>query len=416
VEVTLDNRIHHAGVSRFFRSDGKEIIFSHGKKGVVYDDVGNEYIDFILGFGPIILGHTYPDFQSKLKDFIDNGIIFPGYGKWHYKYINKLLGDLDTDYQGVIFKTASEAVIAAIRLATIVTNKKGVIRCGFLGWHDVLIGKSVYWHEPLDSPLRNKNRYEMGMRGIGPDEPVFNWVDLDIQHLSYIIEKEGDKYGVFVMDAYQLSFSTFELFNQILLLCKNHNIQVVLDETKTGGRVSKHGIALDNKFDVDMVVLGKSLSNGAPISLLVGKEDILKYSEIARIGGTFSKELIAIYAGLITLEIMEERSGFDIIKKVGIDVVNTINSSIAELDLQRALKAEPVFDGAMFEIRFSKELMVDMDARDQLIKCLADNGILLLQGHPSFVCLAHQELESQILYEKFRNGLLIWMQGNNHLS
>ena len=404
----MENNISHAGVCRFFRSDGQEITFDYGERELVYDVDNNSYIDFILGFGPVILGHANPEFKKRLIPYLDYGIHMPGYTKWHEKYLDKLLSEHQSKYLASFFKTSSESVSAAIRISSIVTGKKGIIRCGYLGWHDAVIGNSLSWHEPPFSPLRNNIREFPGIRGIGSKEPVFNWSSFDISELENLIccNKEV---GIFIIDAYQVEFTNLGTIQAAIFLCHKYNLIIIFDETKTSGRISKLGLSIDAGLDVDLVVLGKSIANGAPLSILIGKKELLKFSEDARIGGTFSKELLGVYSAIVTDSIMEEEHGFFTIKTLGNNFCDLFNNIVTEIGAANLVRAQPRFNGSMFDIEFSSEIISDMKLRKKLPCFLADSGILLLQAHPSFICLDYQLIDWGKLHCKLLSGMQNWI-------
>jgi len=407
------NKIYHSGLNNFFRN-GKRILFSHGNRHLVYDTEGNHYNDFILGFGPVIIGHNNPQFQEKFTPYLKNGIIMPGYSKWHSLYLERLLSDLREELTGLFFKTASEAVLGAIRLCSALTKKKGIIRCGYIGWHDIQIGDSIKWHEPLDSPLRKQIRYEsdlkLGIRSFNKAEPIFNWIDFDLNNLEALLRKNGDMIGSMVIDIYQLFFTNEKIIKESIELCHKYEIMVIFDETKTGGRVYKHGIGITEKYNMDLVIFGKSLANGAPISLIIGNENLLKYSELTRITGTFSKEMLSIYCALATLEFMEENSGIEKISSIGMKFEKIFNNSINKLGLDSLIKLKPVFNGSMFDVSFAAQLLAETDIRGALVNSLLEHNILILQGHPSFFCYDHSLLDWSVLNLKIVESLEDWMK------
>jgi glutamate-1-semialdehyde 2,1-aminomutase len=295
------------------------------------------------------------------------------------------------------------------------TQKMGIIRCGYVGWHDAQIGMSIKWHEPLHSPARERLRYTNFMRGIGPGEPVINWVDMRVDSFTKIIHQHGQNIGCFVIDAYLMSFTNVETIKEVIDICHDHDIIVVFDETKTGGRISKLGYADDHKLNVDLVVIGKALANGAPISIVIGRDDLLDYAVQARLSGTFSKEMFTIYAALVTLELMEQGSGsgstgWEEIGQIGTKIADVITAAAIDADVREHLWAQPVFNGGMFELCYSDWILPERQLRQALLGCLADQGVLLLEGHPSFVCLAHRETDWAHFQHAVLCGLNCWKQ------
>ncbi|MFI9589092.1 aminotransferase class III-fold pyridoxal phosphate-dependent enzyme [Nonomuraea sp. NPDC052265] len=406
-------RIAHSKITRKFRSAGQQLLFSRGRRGEVSDANGVPYIDFVMGYGPVIIGHADAQFNEILCGYLGNGVMLPGYTTFHQEYLDRLLGERPGD-RGAFFKTASEAVTAAFRLAAMRTGRLGVIRSGYVGWHDAQIADSLKWHEPLHSPLRDKLRYTDGMRGVGDSEPVANWVDLRLESLAELLERHRGRLGCFVFDAYLASFTTADVLRQAVAMCREAGLLTVFDETKTGGRISALGYDHDNTLGSDLIVIGKALANGAPLSILAGDADLLALAEKARLSGTFSKEMIAVYAALATRDILEKPvgdspDGWTEIGRIGTRVAAAFTAGAADAGVEALVGARPVLGGGMFELVYHDVgLLGDKERRESLLAELAGVGILLLEGHPSFVCLAHRDIDWGDLRDRVRQAFEAW--------
>jgi glutamate-1-semialdehyde 2,1-aminomutase len=408
--MSLVVTIAHSGLPRRSLASGGELVFERGSGGIVIDAMGREYIDFILGYGSVIIGHNVVGFRRRLESYSQNGILLPGYSSWHVKLLWRLLQSKRHNYSAAFFKTGSESITAAIRLASRLSSKKGIIRCGFIGWHDAQLGKSVRWHESLESPLRFPLRFLEGFRGVAGEEEVFNWVSLDLKDLLSLVNNNVERIGCLVVDTYQLRFVGNETLRRALDLCRDNGIYVVADETKIAGRVSPLGFAADFGWDVDFFVVGKALANGAPLSILLGKPDLMAASEESRITGTFSQELSAVYAALATLDEMERMDGYIQIRSIGQTVAKEFNMAAQCVGVADLVQAESLFGGEMFDLTFSSKILGDWNYRQNLCSILASHGILLLQGHPSYVCLEHGGLDYDLLQQKFKAGLAEWKE------
>ncbi|MCA2220786.1 aminotransferase class III-fold pyridoxal phosphate-dependent enzyme [Nonomuraea aurantiaca] len=406
-------RIAHSKITKKFRAEGQQLLFSRGQRGEVSDANGVSYIDFVMGYGPVIIGHSDDLFNEILGGYLANGIMMPGFTTFHQEYLERLLGERPGD-RGAFFKTASEAVTAAFRLAAMRTGRLGIVRSGYVGWHDSQIANSLKWHEPLHSPLREKLRYTDGMRGIGESEPVLNWVDLRLESLSELLERHRGRLGCFVFDAYLASFTTPDVLRQAVTMCREAGLLTVFDETKTGGRISALGYDHDQAIGSDLIVIGKALANGAPLSILVGGADLLAHAERARLSGTFSKEMIAIYAALATRDILEKPTqdapdGWTEVGRIGTEVAAVLSAAAEEAGVAHLLGARPVLGGGMFELVYHDEaLLGDKERREALLGALTGAGILLLEGHPSFVSLAHRDLDWTDFRDRARRAFEVW--------
>jgi glutamate-1-semialdehyde 2,1-aminomutase len=409
-------RIAHSKITKKFRSGDKQLLFARGSGGTVWDVDGTEYVDFVMGYGPVVIGHAVEAFDRAVTERLRNGVMMPGYSVFHEQYLDRLLADRPGD-RGAFFKTASEAVTAAFRLASMESGKVGVIRSGYVGWHDSQIANSLKWHEPLHSPFRDRLRYTDAMRGVGVNEPVLNWVDLQLESLRLLLDEHGDRLGCFVFDAYLASFTSVEVLAEAVRMCRDAGLLVVFDETKTGGRISPLGYAHDHALPVDLIVIGKCLANGLPISVLVGDAELLAHAERARLSGTFSKEMVTVYGAMATREILEEPVGESVdgwaeLARVGARIASVMSHAADDAGVGKRVWAQPVFGGGMFELVYGPDLLGDKDGRDGLLRALAAHGVLLLEGHPSFVCLAHGELNWDKLQDQTSTAFSAWATAN----
>jgi glutamate-1-semialdehyde 2,1-aminomutase len=251
-------------------------------------------------------------------------------------------------------------------------------------------------------------RFTEGFRGVSGDEQVYNWVSLDLDELETILADHGSKIACFILDTYQLHFSNPEAIATALRLCKARGLVVVLDETKIAGRVSRLGFGHFYDWSADLTILGKALANGAPLSILFGSRDIMQQSEAARITGTFSQELSAVFSALATDEIMSRQNGYSLLKQTGTRLVAVINAAARAARVEDDIQALAVFGGAMFEFAFSPATIGDWSIRSAVCSFMAEEGILVLQGHPSYVCLAHAQLNWEELEAKITKSLRKW--------
>jgi glutamate-1-semialdehyde 2,1-aminomutase len=400
--------IVHSGFSHFSPGFGTESLFERGLGGVVVDAEGRNYIDFVLGYGSVILGHNSRGFRTSVDRYSQNGLLLPGYSPWHVALLRRLLKARSDNYFAAFFKTGSESITAAIRVSSRLSSKKGILRCGFLGWHDAQLSTSVRWHEPLQSPFRWKPRFIDGFRGVAGDEEVFNWVSLDPADLTSIVSANAHRIGCFLLDTYQLRFAGIDAIRSAISTCRSAGIYVVADETKIAGRVSPLGFAADFDWDVDFVIIGKALANGAPLSILLGSQHHLAAAEESRIWGTFSQELGGVFGALATLDEMERRDIYGVVRSLGCRIANTFNVASEQIGLQHLVQAEAIFGGSMFEIMFSAAILGDWNCRQRLCSSLQNHGILLLHGHPSYVCEDHRMLDFDDLEHRFGQGLAEW--------
>jgi glutamate-1-semialdehyde 2,1-aminomutase len=131
-----------------------------------------------------------------------------------------------------------------------------------------------------------------------------------------------------------------------------------------------------------------------------------------RVSGTFSKELLGVYSGIATLELMQRYNGYSTLGNIGSEIVSTFNAASSDANVKELVSATALFGGGMFELRFTPKIEMKHAYRRLLTNYLADHGVLLLQGHPSFVCLSHEAIEMHDLYDRFFRAMRSWAKAN----
>ena len=377
------------GVADFRGLDGKSLIFHRGEGSEVIDSHHRSYLDFVLGFGPVVLGHAHPRFIEKMGSFSNEAIHFPGYSYRHYEYAERFLACLPATWSLALYKQSSDSVLAAIRLANAVAGRRGVIRCGFLGWHDIQLADSPSWHEAPASPFRTRRKAHRAFFPLASSDKMYDWLSLDVEILAIELERCPGAYSAFVIDLFQLAYCSPVEVTKAVALVRRHGALVVYDETKTGGRHGEQCAYLRLGLpQPDMIVLGKAIGNGAPLSVLAMRPDLATAFAEIRAGGTHSKELTAIFAGLATLDVMSETGGYEALGKAATRCVDALNMGLAHGGLTQLLTMR-TFSDTLLVPELAGALLETPRLRERLQRHFAEHGLLIRLGHPAFVSVAH---------------------------
>ncbi len=406
---TLFSSSPAVGSTKVVRRDGSQVLFAKGRGALVQDEKAQFYLDFSCGVGTVSLGHADGVFTARMAEAISNGLSFPGYGEAHARLTSAMLEGTNGTCVVSLFKTSSEAVNAALRLATAETGRFGVIRCGYTGQADWQIASSPGWHEPLRSPLRGVIREVPGCRGLSGNELIADWIDLDPASLQQLLDQHPGRFGTLVIDAYQFELAPAEAILDGISICREAGLIVILDETKTAGRRGprggwEHVLAKLAQY----VILGKAIGNGAPISVLLGPDDLGDLYRASRIGGTHSKETFGACAALSTIEIMRERDGYNELAKIGHAIVGTLNLAAHAANISEHLAVVPMLGGRLFEFAFAHQTIGTPLIRKELVMCLLDEGVIALEGHCSFINLAHGEIDHELMHDLFKAAFVKW--------
>ncbi|MGV8143907.1 MAG: glutamate-1-semialdehyde 2,1-aminomutase [Methanothermobacter sp.] len=337
------------GVDSPVRSFKPYPFFAERASGSHLHDVdGNDYLDYCLAYGPLVLGHAHPEIVKEVAEQLKLGST---YGVPTQKEIDlaKLVIDKVPCADMVRFvNSGTEATMSAIRLARAATGKKGIVKFegSYHGAHDCVLVKSGSGAMGLpDSP------------GV-PEETTRNTILVpfnDPEALTDIISKQGEDIAAIIVEPVMGNIGCIppkkgylEFLRQIT---SENNIILIFDEVITGFRLAPGGAQDYFKVKPDMVTFGKILGGGFPIGALAGRKEYMEM--IAPSGdvyqaGTFNGNPISITAGLATLKQLDNNFYTQLGKK-GQYLRGGISDILDEQDLDYHLAGL----GAMFQVYFT---------------------------------------------------------------
>ena len=384
---------------RAFQSVNKEYpIFIKKAKGCkLYDEDGNEYLDMIGSWGPMILGHNYPEVLETVKKAIENGTSF---GLPTKKEV-ELAELVKSCYKGIdkirLTTSGTEATMAAVRLARAYTGKNKILKfegC-YHGHSDSLMvkaGSGLLTFEHQDSNGITE--------GVMKDTITLPFGD--IEKIKELIEKEKD-IACIIMEPIPANMGLVETDKKYLQevrdLTEKENIVLIFDEVISGFRVSLGGAAEYFGIKPDLITLGKIIGGGYPVGAFGGKEEIMNL--VSPMGGvyhagTLSGNPVSVSAGIKTISILKDRP--EIYREIN-EKTKKIVEGIRELIEKYEIPATINSVGSLYTIFFSKNKVKTLEdainTDDKLYETyfttMLENGII---APPSkydahFISLAH---------------------------
>lgn len=357
------------------------IFFDSGKGGRVYDVDGNEYIDYLCAYGPIILGYRETEVdEATIAQIRDKGFCF-SLTQTHQNLLAEKLRELIPCAQMSVFvKTGSDATTCAIRLARSYTKRTKIIRCGYHGWHD--------WCVEVKGGIPPK-LYE--------DVSEFHYNDLDA--LESLLKQQGDDTAAIIITPYghplanPLEDPKPGFLQGVRDLATKHGAVLIFDEIRTGFRMSLGGAQKLYGVTPDLAVFGKAMANGYSIGAVTGQERIMKEGESnVFISSTFFPNSLSYIAALKTIEIMEREPVLETIWKRGNMLLDGMRACAAKYDVG----AEVSGSGPMMFMTFAKDAKrLYKDRRNVFYTQLIRQGIFLQPFHHGYVCYRHTDAEIQ---------------------
>ncbi|CQR48042.1 Glutamate-1-semialdehyde 2,1-aminomutase [Paraliobacillus sp. PM-2] len=294
---------------RAFKSIGMNPIFmERGKGSKIYDIDGNDYIDYVLSWGPLILGHAHPNVVDKLKEVTENGTSFGAPTILENELAKVVIDRVPSIEMVRMVNSGTEATMSALRLARGYTGRNKILKFegNYHGHGDSLLikaGSGVATLGLPDSP------------GV-PDSVAAHTITVpynDLESATYAFEQYGDDIAAVIVEPVSGNMGVVPPSEPFLpglrQLTEQYGSVLIFDEVMTGFRVGYN--CAQGHFNVtpDLTCLGKVIGGGLPVGAYGGKREIME--KVAPTGniyqaGTLSGNPLAMTAGLETLKAMDK--------------------------------------------------------------------------------------------------------------
>lgn len=260
-----------------------------GKGSHVWDVDGNEFIDYMMGVGPLSLGYSYPSVDEAIKKQLEDGITFSMMHPLEVEVaemIHQIIPNADMVRYS---KTGADVTSAAVRLARAYTGKNKILCCGYHGWHD--------WYIAVTA--RNNGIPE----AVQAISFTFNYNDIDSVKNSI-----DDDVAAIILEPVVFAEPKDNFLHKVADLCKEKNIILIFDEMWTGFRMALGGAQEYFGIVPDLATYSKAIANGMPISVLTGKKEIMQLAdEDIFFYTTFGGEALSLAATKATIQELKEK-------------------------------------------------------------------------------------------------------------
>lgn len=289
------------------------IFMERGRGSHIYDVDGNEYIDWMMAFGALPLGHAHPEIVEAIKEAAATGAHFATATPVELE-VAEMLQKMVPNAERVRFaNTGTEAVMAAIRLSRGVTGRPKILKFEghYHGWHDdLLVSSNVMPPSALglrSDPIKIPD--SSGLNRTALDDTILvPWNDL--QALRRAIENHPGQIAAIISEGVMANMGVIppaEGYLQGLQeLARANGILFILDETVTGFRIAPGGCQEYYKLSPDLVTFGKALGCGLPVAALVGRAEIMDALQWGGVlhYGTHNGSRIGMFAARANLRVL----------------------------------------------------------------------------------------------------------------
>ena len=407
------------GVSSNFRYWGEDatIYVSHGKGARLWDIDGNEYIDYRLAYGPVILGYADRRVDEAAQEALSVGGVFALSTEKELEVAERISRMVPAAELVRFSNSGTEAVMAAIRVARAHTGKEHLVMVEG-GYHGIF--DWVLWSVSMKDwdPRTGDPELEPDSAGVplGLKDYLHTVPLNDADRLEAIFKKHADKIAALLIEPMMGNCCSLTASRQYMQdvrqLCDQYNVVLVIDEVKTGFRIARGGVQEYLGVKADLCTFAKAMANGFPISVVAGREDIMRLIGDSVVhGGTFTCHSVSLAAAAKTLEILEETDALANIAGYGQNLRDGIGEILSRRDIAHCFVGHPAMSGLFFSAsaptNYRDWKHTDYTFYDHLAPELHQHGILCEPDsrEPWFVCEAHDDMCLSETLKKFEQAV-----------
>ncbi len=340
-------------VRAFKAVGGVPVFFKRAEGAYIYDEDDKRYIDYVLSWGPMILGHAHPDVVAAVIEKAKGGLSFGAPTKLETTLAKAVCNIIPNMDQVRFVNSGTEATMSAIRLARGFTSRDKIVKfegC-YHGHSDSLLVKAGSGALTLGIPS------SPGVpKSLADHTITLNYNDSE--QVKQVFSQQGDSIACIIVEPVAGNMNCVppvDGFLQTLReVCDQYGSVLIFDEVMTGFRVHPNGAQAQYKVDADLITLGKVMGGGMPVGAFGGKKIIME--QLAPVGpvyqaGTLSGNPIAMAAGLANLAGLQQENFYS-------ELFSTTNKLVEGLQQRADATGIPFTTnhvGSMFGFFFLKE-------------------------------------------------------------
>ena len=346
---------------RAFNAVGGEPLFIKSAKGCTITDVdGNEFIDYVSSWGPLIFGHAHPCIVEAITRQAELGTSYGASTELEIELAEKVVNAVPSIDVVRMVNSGTEAVMSALRLARGITGRDKIVKfegC-YHGHSDSLLVKAGSGLASLGTP-------ECPGIVSGLAEKTLNLPFNDTEQVRQLFAKEGNEIAALIVEPVAGNMGVIPPAPGFLEILREETKKagslLIFDEVITGFRISLGGA--QNLFGVipDITCLGKIIGGGLPVGAYGGSKEVMDH--ISPVGsvyqaGTLSGNPLAMAAGNVMLDLLSEPRVYDLLEKKSKKLCDGLQKNVHELEIS----AQFTRVGSMFSMFFTDQIIKNFDS------------------------------------------------------
>lgn len=411
------------GVHSHFRRGSKSfpLFFARAQGSRLCDVDGNEYVDYALGMGPVILGHAHPAVNEAVEASLAKGQLYAGQHEEELA-LARLICELVPCAELVrLSLSGTEAVQAALRLARAATGRRRVIKFEghYHGWLDNIY-VSVH---PDQTRMGAGSEPQAVPMSLGQDAEAYTEIQVlpwnNSELFSRAVEAQRGQIAAVIMEPIMCNTSVIlprpGFLERVREVCTQEGIILIFDEVITGFRVGLGGAQEYLGVKPDLAAFAKAMANGYPISCLAGRRDLMELlsSQPVVHAGTYNSNRISCAAALATLELLRRNNGeaYSRINRLGAALIKGLKGLAGETGQPLRVEGLPsVFHTTFAEheeiFDYRSYLRCGLELQSRFVTRLLERGIRVTERGVWFLSLAHTEQDIDVTLDAARAALL----------
>lgn len=360
----------------------------HAYGSHMVDVDGNEYIDYLCGLGPVILGYGYPRVNDAIKKQLKNGILFSLPHKLELELAETICKTVSCAEMVKYSKTGSDAVTFAIRAARAITKRDKIAYCGTMGvQHD---WQTAITTRDYGIPKWNKKQIK-----------VFEYNR--IETLEEIFEKDGKNIAAVCMEPTMFEPPKKNFLRKVKDVAHKYSAVLIFDEIVTGYRFAIGGGQERFGVEPDIATLGKGIANGMPLGAIVGKTEYMKIFDQVFFSSTNQGETLSLAAGLATIKEIKKKNVPKYLWNLGSTLMDGYNAIAKENQVDISFTGYPV---RMKLVCMDPKGKESLEIKSLLLQEMIRRGVFL---HPSveYIGFSHTRNDVKLTLNAFKDAAKI---------
>ena len=347
------NRVLPAGG---FGNFDPNIVIREGRGSRVWDEEGKEYIDYLIGSGPMLLGHSHPEVMEVILETLPKGQTFFANNALGIELAEVICDAMACGEQLRYVSSGGEADMYAMRLARAYTGRDKIVKFEG-GYHGMSAEAQMSLAPETGTNFPQAVPDSAGIPNtVADDMLIAPFNDPDYLR-SLLAEYDGHIAGLIVEPLQRIIPPHPDFLQAVREECDRYGIMLIFDEIVTGFRLAYGGAQELYGVVPDVCTLGKVIGGGFPLAAIAGRKDIMAHFDKARVGaegwlmqlGTLSGNPIAAAAGLKSLEILRRDGAFETLRQNGKTVMSHVHDTLGKTGVDYQIVGDPT----LFEIVFT---------------------------------------------------------------